>query len=107
VRRRTDDLVTSLSAASLRFVESATDDPGVALETLSPTLWNAFSRFTLVSPRYGERVTLDLSVLLCRGAQTVQLNNWAIVEVKGASAGRNSPIAQHLRSLGVRPTGFS
>ncbi len=107
VRRRTDNLVTALSAASLRFVESATDNPGVALETLSPTLWNAFSRIALASPQYGERVTLDLSVLLCRGAQTVQLHDWAIVEVKSASASRNSPIAQQLRDLGLRPTGLS
>lgn len=107
VRRRTDNLVTALSAASLRFVESATGDPGVALETLSPTLWNAFSRIALASPQYGERVTLDLSVLLCRGAQTVQLHDWAIVEVKSASASRNSPILLQLRALGVRPTGFS
>lgn len=107
VRRRTPEPVTRLSQGSLRFLESSVGDTAITLDELGPTLWNAFSRITLLNAEYHERVTLDLNLVLSLGARSRYIDDWVVAEVKGEAANRNTPIVRQLRALGVRPTGFS
>ena len=76
-------------------------------DVLEPTLWNTFTRMTLVSKQGCERVTLDLDVTFYTAHQTAQLDGLAIAEVKMDSSGQASPFLMQMRSQRLRPYGFS
>lgn len=75
---------------------------------LKPTLWNAYERITLVSKHRPERVTIDTDLTFTAAGNAAYGAAGAVVaEVKQPSIDRASPVMQRLRSLGVRPSGFS
>ena len=77
-------------------------------QVLTPTLWNAYERITLVSTHRHERVTIDTDLTFTTtGSYRYGAEGAVVAEVKQPSIDRASPVMQRLRALGVRPTGFS
>lgn len=74
---------------------------------LRPTLWNEYTRITLVGE--SERLTLDLNLRFLRPEvdRAVALPGVAIAEVKQHRLDRNSDFIRQMRALGVRPINFS
>jgi len=103
-RMQTPGLVTRLTAAADDFMEAYFP---LDLETLEPKLWNDFYRITLVSKQRPERLTLDLNLSQGSGSRRAALPGVAIAEVKQAGLDRNSDFMQQMRTMRVRPTGFS
>jgi hypothetical protein len=103
-RIATPDLVTRLDAETSAFLQDQ-----VALDShhLEPRLWNGFSRITLVSKQFSERLTLDLHLRFSHDRGTVALPGLVIAEVKQDGLNRHSRFVEQMRALRVRPTSFS
>jgi hypothetical protein len=74
---------------------------------LEPKIWNSFTRITLVSKRFCERVTLDVDLTFYRGSKVVELKNIAVAEVKMCTSNQSSPFLQQMRDQRIRARGFS
>ena len=74
---------------------------------LEPKLWNTFTRLTLVSKAYCERVTLDLDLTFYKGETLAQLSGIAIAELKMDANNRASPFMAQMRLQRIHPRGFS
>lgn len=74
---------------------------------LRPTLWDEYTRITLVGE--SERLTLDLNLrFLHPGVDLAAgLPGVAIAEVKQHRLDRNSDFIRQMRALGIRPISFS
>lgn len=76
-------------------------------QTLQPTLWNSFTRITLVSKHLCERVTLDTNISFYASERSVDLNGLAIAEVKRDASYASSPFLEQMRAQRLHPRGFS
>lgn len=76
-------------------------------DDLEPKLWNTFTRLTLVSKQYTERVTLDVDLSFYTASKVVQSGEIAIAEVKMDSSGQASPFLKVMRTQKIHPSGFS
>jgi hypothetical protein len=76
-------------------------------QVLEPKLWNTFTRITLVSKQYCERVTLDVDLAFYTTDKAVKLDGIAVAEVKMDANNRASPFLAQMREQRVRPQGFS
>ena len=78
---------------------------------LHPTLWNRFTRLTLVRDDQPERLTLDLGLRFhapeTLADEAVELDGLVVAEVKQARADRTSPFVRAMRRMGRRPGGMS
>ena len=74
---------------------------------LEPKLWNTFTRLTLVSKQYTERVTLDIDLTFYTADRAARLNGLAIAEVKMDAANGDSPFLEQMRTQKIRQNGFS
>lgn len=84
---------------------SETRTAPVALD-LRPTLDIEYRRTTLVEPRLGERLTIDLRLNAVRsGESTSLLPAAAVVEWK--AGGQNGDTVRSMRRLGLHPVAFS
>jgi hypothetical protein len=77
------------------------------VEQLEPKLWNNFIRITLVSKSRIERLTLDLELQFRRNQIEVNLTDTAVAEVKQEKFSVKSAFVQQMRTMQVRPVGFS
>ncbi len=103
-RLRTPEMVVGLDGNVGGFLQQFYPfDPG-RLET---RLWNTFTRITLVSSVRCERLTLDFNVRFQNDESAASLRGVTIVEVKQENLSRDSDWMRAMRSLGIRPTGFS
>ena len=103
-RLQTPDVVTEFDAQSTDFVHAHyPNDP----EMLEPKLWNQFLRITLVSMHSVERLTLDVNLEFRQGHEGAAMPGVAIAEVKQDGFNMQSDFIQQMRSMGVRPSGFS
>jgi hypothetical protein len=103
-RLETSALVTRLTPEASTFVNALVPvDP----RALQPRLWNAFSRVTLVSKEFPERLTLDLHLRFANAWETVALPGVAIAEVKQEGINRHSDFVRQMRAMATRDTGFS
>lgn len=103
-RIETRTWLTAFTPEASRFVGAYVPfDTG----SLEPKLWNTFSRITLVSRHFAERLTLDLHLQFGRAGQATQLPGVVIAEVKQAGINRHSDFVQQMRQMTVHPTGFS
>jgi hypothetical protein len=105
-RMPTAALLTCLTPEANAFLDSALPfDP----EALEPTLWNEYTRITLVSKRDHERLTLDLNLRFAcyQAGRFLALPNVAIAELKQDGHSRNSSFIQQMRARGIRPVKFS
>ncbi|MFZ6026306.1 MAG: polyphosphate polymerase domain-containing protein [Chloroflexota bacterium] len=103
-RIRTDQPVMQITADSGRWLHRVFPLDGGTLEA---KLWNTFTRITLVSKQYCERVTLDLDIAFHTEQRTARLNGVAIAEVKMDASGQDSPFLAQMRAQRLRPRGFS
>jgi hypothetical protein len=76
-------------------------------QELEVKLWNTFSRITLVSNRYQERLTIDMDLQFSTENQQVALPGIVIAEVKQDRLSAKSDFIQLIREIGIRSTGFS
>jgi len=74
---------------------------------LEPKLWVTFTRMTLVSKRYCERVTLDVDLTFYTADRVARLDGLAIAEVKMDSSHPASPFLAQMRDQRIRRGGFS
>ena len=103
-RQPTGDIPQDLAGAAARFVNAHFN---MAAEALTGSVWNRFSRITLVNKTSPERLTLDVGYRYgWRDAQN-HLPGVAIVEVKQPRFSFRSPFIQQMRRRGIRRSGFS
>lgn len=74
---------------------------------LEAKIWNTFTRLTLVSKHYCERVTLDVELTFYRNDKVTYLDGVAIAEVKLDAQDQTSPFLEQMRTQRIRPQGFS
>ena len=74
---------------------------------LQPSLFNEFSRLTLVNKNFSERCTIDLNIQFKISDRKVSLDNLVIVEIKSDSNSSESPLAKVLRNQRIKASGFS
>lgn len=74
---------------------------------LQKKLDNRFNRIMLVSKRFDERCTIDLNLTFHGEDQLQQFDDLVVVEIKCDGRSNQSPLALALRSLRMKPTGFS
>ena len=74
---------------------------------LEAKIWNTFTRLTLVSKHYCERVTLDVDLTFYRNDKVERLDGIAIAEVKLEAQDQTSPFLEQMRAQRIRPQGFS
>lgn len=103
-RLPTNGLVTGMNLHAREFLRDIC--PYNALE-LVPTLWNTYTRVTLVSKSHCERVTLDLDVAFAWQGQKLALPMIAVAEVKRDGSSHESDFIALMRQLGIRKSGFS
>lgn len=79
--------------------------------TLHPCLTSNYQRIAFASEARGERLTVDVNLenefLSQDGSPVSHLDNLAIVELKQGHIDRSSPFFEIVRSMGIRPSGFS
>lgn len=79
-------------------------------DILVPSLNNQYQRIALASEHRAERLTIDLNLSnrpMPAGREPLQQSDLAILELKQARMDRTSPFFSVIRSLKVRPSGFS
>lgn len=76
-------------------------------DRLEPKLRNTFTRLTLVSKQYCERVTLDIDLLFSADDRCVRLDGLAIAEVKMDAARGASPFLAQMSAQKIGQRGFS
>ncbi len=75
--------------------------------SLEPRLTNTFSRLTLVSKAYCERVTIDVDLGFTSAGKARRLDGLVIAEVKLDRSGCPSPFLAQMRLQKIHPRGFS
>ena len=103
VRQRVPAIPDRPSPEQLEFIAKATG----RVEDLSPTLWNTFTRYTLVHHTRAERLTLDMDLSFYWEGEERVLGNVVVAELKEQRADRRSPFARIMRERGIRPAGMS
>lgn len=93
----------NLDEVSSAFIKEVT---GINYD-LNPSLWNSFSRMTLVSLERNERATVDVNLAYSFDSQSKSIDDLAIIELKQVRYNRNSPIAKALKEYSIIPYGFS
>jgi len=77
-------------------------------EFLHPVITSLFTRITLVSVNFSERVTVDFNVAYTNNdGRRIELPNIAIAEIKRDRASSRSVFHSVLKNNGIRQTGFS
>jgi hypothetical protein len=103
-RLPTGALITKINRGALEFLRDKC--PYNALE-LVPSLWNSYTRVTLVSKSHCERVTLDLNLAFAWQGRMVGLPAIVVAEVKRDGSSHDSDFITLMRELSMRKTGFS
>ncbi|MCB0787547.1 MAG: polyphosphate polymerase domain-containing protein [Flavobacteriales bacterium] len=95
-----------MPAADQAFVREASGDQA----DMQATLWNSFTRLTLVRRDRPERLTIDLGLRFAVPSdetQAPELEGTVVAEVKQERTDRSSPFVQCMRRMGLRPKGMS
>jgi hypothetical protein len=103
-RIRTVDSCTLLAPPEISFVDGLLP---IRHEFLETKLSNGFHRITLVNESHQERLTIDLNLSFHSEAESIQLPNVVVAELKQPRASRGSAFSQAIREQGVRPSRFS
>jgi hypothetical protein len=105
-RKQVDKIETELTLESKAFVKNNSDyNP----ENIIPTLWNSFTRLTLVHKTMNERLTIDLNLSFKRFDNNLEesIPHLIIAEVKQEKASANSDFIQTIKKLHIRKSGMS
>ena len=107
VRRQVEAIPERMPEDHASYVREASGNDA----PLHPTLWNRFTRLTLVREDRPERLTLDLGLRFhapgTPPGDAVELGGLVVAEVKQARADRTSPFVRAMRRMGRRPGGMS
>ena len=76
-------------------------------QELKLSLFNQFSRLTLVNKSFKERCTIDLGLQFKIANKTVTMKNLVIIEIKSEGNSISSPLAISLRDHRIKTSGFS
>ncbi len=74
---------------------------------LEPSLYNRFTRLTLVNKNFKERCTIDLDLQFENAERKVNLDQLVIVEIKSEGYSAASSLAMALRDHRIKSSGFS
>ena len=98
-----NDFEEYLTNSSKEFISQITQSE----YDLTPSLWNAFNRITLVNIQSMERVTLDLNLSFKMNDVEKNFENLVVVEVKQERINRKSKIVKALRTIHQHPYSIS
>jgi hypothetical protein len=102
-RIKLDKFYEEFTSEQNQFITESTGDN----LDLIPTLWNNFSRITLVNKNIPERITLDLGLSFTNKNKTFPFEKVVIAEVKQERINLHSPFIQILKLFGIRETSLS
>lgn len=103
-RAKLDNASGELTKSTMKFIAKHVD---VDTNELKFSIWNAYSRITLVDLKSKERVTIDLDLNFDDHKKKAQVGEIIIAEVKQEKYNVNSPFIQKMRELHIRPMSMS
>lgn len=103
VRRQIKDFETDLTLESKEFIS----DSNINNLLLEPSLYNNFSRMTLVNKNESERITIDVDLSFRFGMDEKKFDKLVVVEIKQEGKRLNTTINRALKSMSILPTNFS
>lgn len=103
IRRQIKDFETDLTLESKEFIS----DSNINNLLLEPSLYNNFSRMTLVNKNESERITIDVDLSFRFGMDEKKFDKLVVVEIKQEGKRLNTTINRALKSMSILPTNFS
>ena len=105
-RKKVNDIETTLSQVSKDFIE---DKSFYKSDEVHPSLWNSFTRLTLVHKTKNERLTIDLNLAFnsVLGNIKKEIPHIIIAEVKQEKASSDSEFIKVIRKHHIREIGMS
>ncbi|MDG1148022.1 MAG: polyphosphate polymerase domain-containing protein [Crocinitomicaceae bacterium] len=98
-----DKIPSKLSDEHYEFIKTINPD----FNRLKPSLMNRFSRITLVSKQFDERLTLDIDLSFEWEDNTKLVENIIIAELKQGRSNRTSPFYKLMKNNYIRPLKIS
>lgn len=102
-RVKVSGIPEQLSDEQQRYVAEATGRK----ETLVPSLWNYFTRYTFVNKGRPERLTMDIGLRFSDPLKDSELGDIVVAELKQERSDRSSPFVRLMRARGIREAGMS
>ena len=103
IRRQIKDFETNLTTESKEFITES----NINNLLLEPSLYNNFSRMTLVNKNEPERITIDVDLSFSFGTDEKKFDKLVVVEIKQEGKRLNTTINRALKSMSILPTNFS
>ena len=103
IRRQIKDFETDLTLESKEFIS----DSNINNLLLEPSLYNNFSRMTLVNKNEPERITIDVDLSFSFRNDKKKFDKLVVVEIKQEGKRLNTTINRALKSMSILPTNFS
>ena len=103
IRRQIKDFETNLTSESKDFITKS----NINNLLLEPSLYNNFSRMTLVNKNESERITIDVDLSFSFGTDEKKFDKLVVVEIKQEGKILNTTINRALKSMSILPTNFS
>lgn len=103
IRRQIKDFETNLSSESKEFITES----NINNLLLEPSLYNNFSRMTLVNKNESERITIDVDLSFSFRNDKKKFDKLVVVEIKQEGKRLNTTINRALKSMSILPTNFS
>lgn len=103
IRRQIKDFETNLTTKSKDYITES----NINNLLLEPSLYNNFSRMTLVNKNESERITIDVDLSFSFGTDEKKFDKLVVVEIKQEGKRLNTTINRALKSMSILPTNFS
>ena len=103
IRTQIKDFETNLTSESKDFITESK----INNLLLEPSLYNNFSRMTLVNKNESERITIDVDLSFSFGTDEKKFDKLVVVEIKQEGKRLNTTINRALKSMSLLPTNFS
>ena len=103
IRRQIKDFETNLTTRSKDYITES----NINNLLLEPSLYNNFSRMTLVNKNESERITIDVDLSFSFGTDEKKFDKLVVVEIKQEGKRLNTTINRALKSMSILPTNFS
>ena len=103
IRTQIKDFETNLTSESKDFITKSK----INNLLLEPSLYNNFSRMTLVNKNESERITIDVDLSFSFGTDEKKFDKLVVVEIKQEGKRLNTTINRALKSMSILPTNFS
>jgi len=103
IRRQIKDFETNLTSESKDFITKS----NINNLLLEPSLYNNFSRMTLVNKNESERITIDVDLSFSFGTDEKKFDKLVVVDIKQEGKRLNTTINRALKSMSIWPTNFN